>query len=178
MKSLINRKACKEFALSCAKSRAHKFTRCSKSFLESVEAILMGVIRQKIEQHPSVGKTLMALMLCFSFCLPAFAATASWYSSVDACGPKTNNHPGCPTASGRSLYALEKEGALFAASNDYAFGTKLRVRNTGNGKSVVVRVLDRGGFKKYGRAIDLGKLAFSKIADPRQGLIQVQIDSL
>lgn len=108
----------------------------------------------------------------------AFAETASWYSSADACGPKTNNQKGCPTASGRSIYALEKEGFLFAASNDFTLGTRLDVVNKETGKRVEVTVLDRGGFRKYGRTIDLGRLAFSKIADTKKGVIPVTIEKL
>ena len=60
MKSLINRKACKEFSLECAKSRYHKFTRVSKEFLESIEFNVMQTIRQKVTGSPSKGKTLWA----------------------------------------------------------------------------------------------------------------------
>jgi rare lipoprotein A len=180
MKSLLNKKACKEFALECAKCRFHKFTRVSERFLVSVESIVKATIRFKVENHPSVGKTLMGLILCLGLysCQPAFAETASWYSSQDACGSKTNNLKGCPTASGRSLYALEREKVLFAASNDFKLGTKVRVTNQRNGKSVIVRIFDRGGFSKYGRKIDLGKFAFSRIADTKQGLISVAIEKI
>ena len=107
----------------------------------------------------------------------AFADLASWYSSNDACGAKTNNHKGCPTASGESLFRLEREGQLFAASNDYPLRTRLQVTNIANGRSVEIIVLDRGNFKKkYNRIIDLGKLAFSKIADTKQGVINVKVE--
>jgi hypothetical protein len=58
MKSLLCRKAVKEFALECAKGRYHKFTRVSKEFIESVEFNVMSVIRQKVAGMPSKGKTL------------------------------------------------------------------------------------------------------------------------
>lgn len=107
------------------------------------------------------------------------ATLASWYSSADACGPKTNNHKGCPTASGKGLYALEREKVLFAASNDYKIGSTLKVSNRRTGKSVVVRVWDRGSFdRKYGRTIDLGKLAFSRIEDTKRGLVEVNIEKI
>lgn len=77
MKSLLNKKAVKEFALECAKGRFHKFTRVSERFLISVEAIVKGTIDFKVKNMPSVGKTLMAIFLCFGLysCQPAFALT-------------------------------------------------------------------------------------------------------
>src|SRR4051812_31290366 len=57
---------------------------------------------------------------------------------------------GSKTANGESL----NEGALTAAHKSLPFGTKVRVTNTRNGKSVVVRINDRGPFVS-GRIIDL-----------------------
>lgn len=56
------------------------------------------------------------------------------------------------TASGRSY----SSGAMVAAHRSHPFGTKLRVKNLSNGRSVVVTVVDRGPFVK-GRIIDLSK---------------------
>ena len=106
---------------------------------------------------------------------PSFGI-ASWYS-ISCC--KYNLEPStCKTASGRSLYDLEREKVLFAASWDYAFGTRLKVTNVENGKSVVVAILDRGPNKKLGRSLDLSKLAFSKIADLKKGLITIKTEVL
>jgi len=61
------------------------------------------------------------------------------------------------------------------------FHQKIRVTNRRNGKSVVVRVNDRGPHKRYvrkGRVIDLSKGAFRKIASLRSGLIDVQLEFL
>jgi len=73
MKSLINKKACKEFALECAKGRFHKFTRCSKNFLERMEMCLKTTIRLDIQSMPSKGKTLLGFILCLGLCSQAFA---------------------------------------------------------------------------------------------------------
>lgn len=45
----------------------------------------------------------------------------------------------------------------------FPMGTKLRLTNPKNGKEVIVRVNDTGGFAKYGRLFDLSKLAFEKL---------------
>lgn len=55
-----------------------------------------------------------------------------------------------------------------AAHRKLPFGTKLRVTNEANKKSVVVVVNDRGPFTR-GRDIDLSKRAFMDIASSRYG---------
>lgn len=55
-----------------------------------------------------------------------------------------------------------------AAHRNLKFGTRLRVTNEANGKSVIVEVNDRGPFTK-GRDIDLTKKAFMEIASSRYG---------
>jgi rare lipoprotein A len=54
------------------------------------------------------------------------------------------------------------------------FGTKVVVKNVRNGKTVKVRINDRGPFVK-GRIIDLSRAAFSQIASLDEGLARVEI---
>ncbi|AKI27392.1 hypothetical protein [Moraxella phage Mcat8] len=70
------------------------------------------------------------------------------------------------------------QNALTCASNQYKLGTRLKVTNKANGKSVVCRVNDRGGFGKYGTTLDLSKGAFKKIAPLSKGKIKVTIRRL
>lgn len=58
------------------------------------------------------------------------------------------------------------------AHRSLPFGTRLRVTNQTNGKSVVVRVNDRGPFVA-GRSLDLSYGAFTKIASPGSGVARV-----
>ena len=51
---------------------------------------------------------------------------------------------------------------LIAAHRTFRFGTKVRVTNRRNGKSVVVRIIDRGPFIR-GRVIDLSPAAAREI---------------
>ena len=62
------------------------------------------------------------------------------------------------TASGRSY----SSGAMVAAHRTLPLGTKVRVRNPRNGRSVVVTIVDRGPFTK-GRIIDLSTGAASAL---------------
>lgn len=50
-----------------------------------------------------------------------------------------------------------------AAHKKFPFGTKLKITNEANGKSVIVEVVDRGPFVRS-REIDLTKRAFMEIA--------------
>lgn len=70
---------------------------------------------------------------------------ASWY------GPGFN---GKKTASGERF----NENDLTAAHKKLKFGTRIKVTNTRNGKTVIVRINDRGPFIK-GRVLDLSKKA-------------------
>lgn len=61
-----------------------------------------------------------------------------------------------------------------AAHKKLPFGTKVKVTNVKNGKSVVVRINDRGPFIA-GRIIDLSRSAFSRIGDLDTGILDVRI---
>lgn len=63
-------------------------------------------------------------------------------------------HVGKPTANGERLQA----GAMTAAHRRLAFGTMVRVTHRRNGRSVTVRINDRGPFLR-GRIIDLSPSA-------------------
>ena len=67
--------------------------------------------------------------------------------------------------------------AMTAAHKTLPFGSRVRVTNIGNGRTVLVRINDRGPFIS-GRIIDLSRTAFSRIADNREGLADVVIEVL
>lgn len=78
------------------------------------------------------------------------------------------------TASGRRF----NNNKLTAAHKKFAFGTKLKITNERNKKSVIVEVTDRGPFSKR-REIDLTKRAFMKIASNKgSGSMKVKIEIL
>lgn len=76
---------------------------------------------------------------------------------------------------GASWYA--HTGTLAAANPWLPFGSYVRVTNTANGKSVIVKINDRGPFGG-GRIIDLDRLAFAKIADIGTGVINVLMEEI
>jgi len=67
--------------------------------------------------------------------------------------------------------------ALTAAHKTLPFNTRVRVTNLKNGKSVVVRINDRGPFVS-GRCLDLSTAAFGQIASLSSGVAQVRYEVL
>lgn len=67
--------------------------------------------------------------------------------------------------------------ALTAAHKTLPFDTKVRVTNPANGKSVVVRINDRGPFVD-GRCLDLSRAAFAAIASTDLGEVTVRYEVL
>jgi rare lipoprotein A len=62
-----------------------------------------------------------------------------------------------------------------AAHKKLPFGTKIKVINIKNSKTVIVKINDRGPFVK-GRIIDLSSSAFGRIAHLDTGVIDVKIE--
>lgn len=107
------------------------------------------------------------------------AGTASWYSSESVKREGTCHEEKCYTASGKEIHDLERKGEDFcAASKAFRMGARLKVTNPKNSLSVIVTVVDRGGFKKYGRIIDLSRQSFAKISDLKKGVIKVDVQIL
>ena len=66
---------------------------------------------------------------------------------------------------------------LTAAHKTLPFGTKVKVTNTRNGKSVIVEINDRGPFVKS-RVLDLSQAAFSEIGHTNTGVMHVEYEIL
>jgi len=121
-------------------------------------------------------KPLITLILYISLitCVAqAQTGTASYYT-VESC--KKEGTSGI-MANGKEL----DDNAKTVASWDYKFGTVLLVKNLENGKTVRVMVSDRGPARRLyrmGRIVDLSRAAFSAIADPRKGVIRIEIKEL
>lgn len=107
-------------------------------------------------------KTILLLLIGFST-LAAETGIASHYST------KT----GYKTASGERL----NDNSFTAAHKTLKFGTKVRVTNLNNGKSIVVRINNRGPFIK-GRVIDLTRAGAKSLGFYDKGLARVKITVL
>jgi rare lipoprotein A len=106
--------------------------------------------------------TIVALSIA-TLSLEAVAETgrASWYAltsrtaSGERCNPK----------------------AMTAAHPSLPFGTKVQVENLRNGRSVVVRINDRGPYVA-GRVIDLTKAAAAALGFVERGIAKVRLTVL
>lgn len=106
---------------------------------------------------------LILIAINFTACAPKITQTgkASYYAD------KFN---GRKTANGE----IFQNSKLTAAHKTLPFGTRVKVTNLNNGKSVKVRINDRGPFVS-GRMIDLSKSAASKIDMVNAGVGSVKI---
>lgn len=109
---------------------------------------------------------IMTIITSLMLMMQTMTYNASWYGG---------HHHGKRTASGE---VFDKNKMTCAAVSKYKFGEMLEVTNVKTGKSVVVKVNDRGGFAKYGRELDLSEGAFKKIAPVNQGVVKISIKRL
>ena len=119
----------------------------------NIEGMNLSTIETKtVTAKPAVNVTGMGFM------------TASWY------GPKFH---GKLTANGE----IYDQMAFTAAHKSLPFGTMLKLTNLENGKSVIVRVNDRGPYIN-GRDIDLSKGAAISLGSIKNGVIKVKVEQL
>ncbi|WP_339528931.1 septal ring lytic transglycosylase RlpA family protein [Pseudomonas mucidolens] len=90
--------------------------------------------------------------------------TASYYGA---------RHHGKKTASGERF----NQHALTAAHRRLPFGTRVRVTNLANDRTVVVRINDRGPYTR-GRLIDVSRKAAEQLGMLRSGTARVRVQAL
>jgi rare lipoprotein A len=98
----------------------------------------------------------LALVSC-----PLAALTLSSASAADQLGQAT-------------YYHNPYHGGLIAAHLTLPFGTRVRVNNLDNGRSVVVTIVDRGPFAR-GRIIDVSTVAADALGMRRAGVAHVRL---
>ena len=76
-----------------------------------------------------------------------------------------------------SYYHNPRFGGLIAAHRSLPFGTQVRVVNLENGRSVVVRIVDRGPFVR-GRIIDVSTATAGALGFRQSGVAHVRVDKL
>lgn len=96
---------------------------------------------------------------------PTVEGIASWYGK---------EFGGRPTASGE----IFKPRKVSAAHRTYPFGTIVRVKNLRNGKTLDVRINDRGPFAGKERIIDLSRGAAKKLDMIEAGIVPVRLTVL
>ncbi len=119
-----------------------------KRILMTFFAVMIGFVPSMMAQGPAVGQKETGL--------------AAVYSSA------LNGHI---TASGQ-VYSGSK---LTAAHKTLPYGTKIKVTNTKNDKSVVLRVNDRGPVQA-GRMLDITPSAAARLGIPRKVMREVTLE--
>ena len=95
---------------------------------------------------------------------PVQVGNASWYGREEE---------GNRTASGEKFDRHE----FTAAHRHLPFNTLVRVTNEDNGRSVVVRINDRGPYQTH-RILDLSEAAADSLDMKKQGIVPVKIEVL
>lgn len=110
--------------------------------------------------------------------------------SLAACGGASGARSGAAVQKGEASYYADKfQGRTTANGERYdhrkktaahrtlPFGTEVRVTRLSTGRSVTVRINDRGPFKS-GRIIDLSKSAARELGMLQAGVVQVKVEVL
>ena len=108
------------------------------------------------------------LLIAFFFMLIAITAHAQQKGKATFYSKRAT---GARTASGERLH----HDSLTCAHRTYPFGTLVKVTNLNNGKTVLVRVTDRGPFAK-GRIIDLSYAAAKQLDMLFAGVATVTVE--
>ncbi len=121
---------------------------------------------------------------------PSLAALASLALLATGCattGMRPSAAGGRPELGDASYYAAPYHGRatasgerfdthkLTAAHRTLPFGTRVKVTNLKNGRTVVVTITDRGPFKR-GRVIDVSERAARDLGFVREGTARVRVD--
>jgi rare lipoprotein A len=111
------------------------------------------------------------LFILISFFNVPFSTFAQTETDKGTASYYANTFQGKKTASGEKY----DKNKYTAAHRTLAFGTKLKVTNLSNNKTVIVMVNDRGPYAKQ-RLIDLSYVAAKEIGMINQGIAQVSIE--
>ncbi|WP_437881794.1 septal ring lytic transglycosylase RlpA family protein [Pseudomonas sp. LRF_L74] len=121
---------------------------------------------------------LTVLMFLFSFLggcslVPFSSGTPGDYRADGKASYYGKAHHGNRTANGERF----DQNALTAAHRTLPFGSRVRVTNLNNDRSVIVRINDRGPYGR-GRIIDVSKRAAEELGMIRSGIVPVRLESL
>ena len=129
-------------------------------------------------------------LVCASICLGTLGGCSAFFGPVKSDSAKPPDLGSLrPRTMIASFYGKEFSGkktasgepfdpaALTAAHRTLPFGTQLRVKNPQNGKTVEVRINDRGPFAA-GRDLDLSHGAAAELGISDDGVTTVQVEVL
>jgi rare lipoprotein A len=128
-----------------------------------------------LEVHVKIACLISAVGLSLAALAQAPAAKSASQKSTNEttglCSYYARKHNGKITASGEKF----DNNAMTAAHRKLPMGTKLKVTNLANGKSVIVKVNDRGPFVK-GRLLSVTRRAADELDFRKQGVTKVSFE--
>ncbi len=144
----------------------------------------MTALNDTISRWLRLGAAVLAVTLLVGACAtPAPPASAQirqtdaaperGYSEVGLASWYGKPYHGRQTASGRIYNMFE----LTAAHRTLPFGTRVRVTNLENGRTVVLTITDRGPFVS-GRVLDVSLRAAQELRFQNKGLARVRVESI
>lgn len=148
------------------------------SYIRNRAKEVLDTITKTIKDNPNdfeLGSKIRSLFLSvfLLFCFTSFGQNTNSNKEVHKVSYYGGSFHGKKTANGDKY---DKNNLTCAATKNYKFGTILKVTNVKNGKSVVVKVTDRGNFAKLNRTLDLSEKAFKTIGNIKSGLLKVYIE--
>jgi len=150
------------------------YSRLPPSTLLSLAPVITSNEKENLMKNAaSIYWVFLSLWLTACSSTPLTRSAAMGYEESGEASYYADKYQGRQTASGERF----NQHAHTAAHKRLPFGTKVKVTNVANGKSVIVRINDRGPFVR-GRIIDLSKSAFQRIASTHHGVIDVEISVL
>ncbi|HKQ57539.1 MAG TPA: septal ring lytic transglycosylase RlpA family protein [Candidatus Eisenbacteria bacterium] len=111
------------------------------------------------------------MALAIAGCATTHGVTLEREKQVGIASYYAGKHHGRRTASGERFDMQE----LTAAHRTLPFGTRVRVTNLANGRRTVVRINDRGPYRK-GRIIDLSYAAARELQMRARGVTRVRLE--
>jgi len=114
---------------------------------------------------------LVIIMMISTFGIFSFTSNTTDAKRTSYASYYHDKFNGRKTASGEVF-----DNSKFTAANrTLPFGTNIKVTNLDNGKSVIVKVNDRGPYHSS-RALDMSKAAFDEIGNINHGTIPVEYE--
>ena len=118
-------------------------------------------------------RLIIATTLATAAALAQTSAGTQANEMTGMCSYYARMHNGHVTAGGEKF----DSNAMTAAHRQLPMGTKLKVTNLANGKSVVVKVNDRGPFVK-GRSLSVTRRAAEELGFIKQGVAKVKFEQV
>jgi rare lipoprotein A len=121
----------------------------------------------------NTGRLVVLSSLCIFFLSPVSMGAAQAFSQTGQASYYHVKFEGRKTASGERF----RKSGMTAAHRTAPFGSRLKVTNLANGKTVVVRVNDRGPFVR-GRIVDVSNAAAGQLGMIGRGVARVRVQKL